>query len=100
MDDGGIRTGDRSSVPKELGGGTGEGIRMAVVRFPSLVGAAPRGIVIDIVDDHEIEPTVAIIVHKASRASPQHIVQARFVADVGEGAIAIVENQPGPTVLT
>src|SRR5882762_8313373 len=45
---------------------------------------------IDVVGNHEIEKTVAIVVAKSSASRPAAVGNAGFASDIGEGAVAII----------
>ena len=69
-------------------------------KFVSSGGGIVVGIELDVVADEEIEVTVAVVVEERAASSPAalFLVEAGFVGDVSEGAVAVVveENVVSP----
>ncbi len=90
-------------------GGAGKHLGMAEIGPRRRAEAALRRIVIDIMDDDQVEPAVAIEIDKAGRSGPMDAIETRFLGDLRKRAVAIVEKQPhaavfgqhdvGPTVV-
>src|SRR6266516_2459923 len=68
---------------------------MAIVRLACRTGALPRRIVIDVIDNDEIEPPVAIEIQEGGRRAPEDAIEAGLAADMREGAVALVIEEPG-----
>jgi hypothetical protein len=64
-----------------------ETMRAAKFRRASGIGAFLRGIVIEIIRDHQIEPAIAIEIEKCCRTGPTWIVQALALAEFATTAI-------------
>src|SRR5262249_27685302 len=56
-------------------------------------------LVLDVIDDHQVEPAVPVVIHKGRRRAPERVVQPPLPGDVGEGAILVIEDQPDAAVL-
>ncbi len=71
------------------------GIRIAVVGGAHRVQAvAPLlDAEVDVVRDVEIQPSIAIEVHKAGADAPTLVIATRNLGDIGEGAVPIVAKQ-------
>ena len=75
-----------------------EGVGVAVILFPVPRAAPLRRVEIDVIDDDEVEPPVAVVVHERRRCSPHRVIDPRLFGDVLELAPAEVQEQPGPPV--
>ena len=62
------------------------------------IGARPASDVVDVVDYHQVEPAVGVVIDEAGRCTPGGIVQASLLGDVGERAVAVVPEQPDSAV--
>jgi hypothetical protein len=66
----------------------------AVFAFPAGGGAGQRRVVLHVIDHDEVEPAIAVVVEESSRGPPRRVVQAGLFGDLGEGAVAVVQEQP------
>src|SRR5207248_954379 len=88
-----------AQVAEQLADGPPERPGDAVVGAAAGHAAGPGGVVIDVVDDDQVEPAVAVVIEEGRRGPPQRVVQARLPGDVGEGAIAVVQEELDAAVL-
>src|SRR5205807_10428530 len=63
-------------------------LRGAVILLAAGRGARPGRIVIDVVDDDEVEPAVAVEFEEVGRGAPERVPEAGLFADVLELAAA------------
>src|SRR6266404_4238025 len=72
---------------------------MAIIRFAAGAGTRLGGVVIDIVDHHEIEPAIAVVIDKTCRSGPVQVLQAGFLGNLAESAAALIEKESGTAEL-
>src|SRR5262249_27015232 len=79
-------------VVEELADPAGKRPRCTVIALAAGVRAWPTRVVIDVVDDDQVEPAVAVVIEERRRRSPGAVAQARVRGDVAEGAVAVVQE--------
>ena len=72
---------------------------MAIVLFPSRLDARSRWIVIEVVDDDEVEPAVAIVVQEAAGCAPSRLLDAARASDLVESPIPPIAEEAAAAVL-
>ena len=85
-------------VVEQPGHRAGEHVRRAVPALPVRLGADPRGIDIDPVNDDQIEPPVAVVIHEAGGGRPPAGRHARVRGHLLELHPAHVQEQPDAAV--
>ena len=73
-------------------------VRPAKLRLAARVRTLLRGIHIEIISDHEIEPAVAVVVKERRRHAPVGVGDARRRRHVGEFPLSLIQKQPDPVV--
>src|SRR6185437_939555 len=81
-----------TEVVIKVSGDAGKAPGMAKIECAVKESARHRGIVSDVVDNNEIEPAVAVVIHEGGRGSPARILQASLMRDIGERAVAVIEE--------
>ena len=72
---------------------------MTIITLAAGRPAGVSGIIFDVMDDHEVEPAVPIVIDKAARRAPAGVLNPGSLRQVLEGAIAPVAEQPAATIL-
>src|SRR5205823_4963168 len=70
-------------VAVELRDRAGEGRWATKVARAGRIGAGAGRRVLDIINNHQIQPTVAIIIEERGRRAPMRIIDTGFLRDVG-----------------
>src|SRR5262249_35822666 len=60
--------------------------------------ALPGGVVDEVIDNDQVEPTVSVVIYERGGCSPQGVVQTGGGRDIGELAITEVAEQFDPAV--
>jgi hypothetical protein len=87
-----------AQVAKQLSDRPAKGFGSAVVALPSRAGTR-NPVVIDVIDHHQVQPAVAVVIDETSRGTPEQRIQARLLGNVGKRAVAVVQEQPRPAEL-
>ncbi len=71
--------------------------RPAEFELAAPAGAGERFRIIEVVDDDQVEPAVAVEIEEGRRRGPERIIEARLAGDFEESPLALVEEEPRGT---